>query len=754
MASPLEGRRLRIRGIVQGVGFRPFVFNLAQRHRLTGSVMNSPGGVEITVEGAATVIDAFVSELRERTPPAARVDDIAMERVAPLGVTDFQIRKSERHGQPSTQLSPDLPVCQDCLRELFDPANRRFRYPYINCANCGPRFSLTLELPYDRASTTMAGWTMCAACHGEFHDPANRRFHAQPIACPCCGPRYRLMRDSVEVSPEKDAIAEAARRLAAGEIVAIKGLGGYHLACDARNASAVSTLRKRKYRKDRAFALMLRDLSVAAALVELSRDGEVLLTSLGRPIVLATPRVDLPEVAPDHPCLGVMLPYAPLHHLLFASGAPDALVMTSGNRSNEPIAIDDQDACERLKGIADTFLIGERPIARRVDDSVANLTPFGPSIARRSRGYAPAAVARLNTDEAILAVGGDLKNTVALVVRGDVIVSQHIGDLEHQASRRSFEDTMCGLLSLYSVDVSQLTVVHDAHPQYASTSWALDVPARRHYAVQHHRAHIGSVLAEQQQLRTRVLALTFDGTGFGDDGTIWGGEVFVGSAVKGFDRIAHLLPAPLPGGDAAARCPAQAAAGFVSTLPDAPDLTTAPFLFGERYRQTRRLVAIRVRTFMTSSAGRLFDVVAALLGFTGETTFEAQAAIWLEQQAASATRSVDVPFEYANGIIDWRPAVRSVIALRLGGEAISTIAHGFHRGFAEISARVATNLCEQQETRIVVLSGGVFQNAILLRLLHERLTEHDVEVWTNSVVPSGDGGLSLGQAALASVRAD
>ena len=442
MASPLEGRRLRIRGIVQGVGFRPFVFNLAQQHGLTGSVMNSPCGVEITVEGAASVIDAFVSELRERTPPAARVDDIAMEGVTPLGVSDFQIQNSERHGEPSTQLSPDLPVCEDCLRELFHPANRRFRYPYINCANCGPRFSLTLALPYDRESTTMAGWTMCAACDGEFHDPSDRRFHAQPIACPGCGPRYRLIRDGIEVSPGQDPIAEAARRLAAGEIVAIKGLGGYHLACDARNAPAVGRLRHRKYRKDRAFALMLRDLSVADALVTLDLDAQGLLTSSGRPIVLAAPRVDLPEVAPDHPCLGVMLPYTPLHHLLFASGAPDALVMTSGNRSNEPIAIDDQDACERLKGIADTFLIGERPIARRVDDSVAYITPFGPSIARRSRGYAPAAVARLSTDEPILAVGGDLKNTVALVVRGDVIVSQHIGDLEHQASRRSFEDTI------------------------------------------------------------------------------------------------------------------------------------------------------------------------------------------------------------------------------------------------------------------------------------------------------------------------
>jgi hydrogenase maturation protein HypF len=752
MAAALEGRRLRIRGLVQGVGFRPFVFHLARRHGVTGSVMNSPDGVEITIEGTAGVIDAFVSDLRARPPSAARIDDIAMERVAPLGATAFQIHDSERHGPPSAQLSPDLSVCDDCLGELFDPANRRFRYPYINCAHCGPRFSLTLGLPYDRESTTMAGWRMCAACHDEFHDPADRRFHAQPIACPDCGPRYRLFRDSVEVSPGTDLIAAAARLLAAGEILAIKGLGGYHLACDARNATAVGRLRHRKYRKHRAFALMLRDLSVADALVTLEFDAQGLLTSRGRPIVLAAPRVDLPEVAPDHPYLGVMLPYTPLHHLLFASGAPDALVMTSGNRSNEPIAFDDRDACVRLEGIADVFLVGERPIARRVDDSVAYITPFGPAIARRSRGYAPAAVARLDTDQPILAVGGDLKNTVALVVRGDVIVSQHIGDLEHQASRTAFEDTIRDLLSLYRVDVSKLTVVHDAHPQYASTGCALEIQAARHHAVQHHRAHIASVLAERQRLSARVVALTFDGTGFGDDGTIWGGEVFAGSVAEGFNRIAHLLPAPLPGGDAAAKCPAQAAAGFVSMLVDAPDLTTAPFLLPGRYGQARRLVAREVRTFTTSSVGRLFDVVAALLGFTGDATFEAHAAIWLEHQAASATRSAVVPFEYTDGVIDWRPALRSVISLRLGGAAASAIAHGFHRGFAEISASVATDLCEREKTQTVVLTGGVFQNAVLLRLMNERLAERGVAVWTNLAVPAGDGGLSLGQAAVASVR--
>ena len=753
MAAVLEGRHLRVRGLVQGVGFRPFVFTLARRHGLTGWVMNSSDGVDITVEGVSVAIDAFVSDVRGSAPAAARIDGIAIERTVPAGASGFHIRESGRGGPPSTQVAPDLPVCDDCLRELFDPSNRRFRYPYINCAGCGPRFSLTTTLPYDRAGTTMAGWSMCEECRREYHDPANRRLHAQPIACPACGPQFVLTAGAAAALTAHDAVEEAARLLRTGGIVAIKGLGGYHLACDAHDRDAIERLRARKFRKDRAFAVMVKGIPEAAALVHCDRAAESLLASPGRPIVLAVPRRHLPGVAPGHPRLGIMLPYTPLHHLLFASGAPDAVVMTSGNRSNEPIAYDDLDACARLDGIADAFLVGERPIARRVDDSVAQATAFGPAMVRRSRGYAPARVARLDTDEPILAVGGDLKNAVALVVRGDVMVSQHIGDLEHHEARAAFEATIRDLLTLYEVDPSSLTVVHDAHPQYVSSCHALEIPAARRHAVQHHRAHVASVVAERGALNTRVLALAFDGTGFGDDGTIWGGELFAGSAVDGFDRVAHLRPAPLPGGDAAAAYPAQAAAGFLAGLDDMPDLMAPPFMLPARYGQARRLVSSGVRTFTTSSAGRLFDVAAALLGFTRETTFEAQAATWLEQQAESASRSAPVPFEFRDGIIDWRPALRAIVSLRLAGEAVSAIAHGFHRGFAEVSAGAASSLAVRHGAAAIVLTGGVFHNATLVGLMEERLRGRAMPVWTNGAVPPGDGGLSLGQAALASVRA-
>jgi hydrogenase maturation protein HypF len=752
MIAAVERRRVLVRGIVQGVGFRPFVFNLAQRHGLSGSVTNSSDGVEIIVQGRCGVIEAFVAELLERPPAAARIDDVQIERIDPGAAADFHIRDSERSGPPSTQVSPDLPVCDQCVRELFDPSNRRFRYPYINCASCGPRFSLVRALPYDRESTTMAAWRMCAECLREFHDPTDRRFHAQPIACPRCGPRYRLSRGDAEVFVAHDAIVEAVRLLRGGAVLAIKGIGGYHLACDARHPGAVGQLRERKYRKERPFALLVKDLSVARALTMLNIELEALLTSPGRPIVLAPARVCLEGVAPDHQTLGVMLPYTPLHYLMLAAGAPDALVMTSGNRSSEPIAFEDGEARTRLHGIADAFLIGERPIANRVDDSVAQATAFGPMILRRSRGYAPAAVARLNIARPILAVGGDLKNTVALATAGRVLVSQHIGDLDDQNTRVAFTRTIESLLDLYEIDPLELVVVHDAHPEYASTLHARDIPACRHEAVQHHCAHVASVLAERQALNTRVVGVAFDGSGFGDDGTIWGGEFLVGSVAEGFDRVAHLRPALLPGGDGAALFPVQAAAGFLGELEDVPDLTKPPFLFPKRYVQARELVRRRIRTFATTSVGRLFDTAAALLGFTGPISFEAQAAIWLEQRARTATRWVAVPFEFTGAHLDFRPALQAIIRRRVAGDDIASIALGFHRGLADAIAKAAAELCAGASIDTVALSGGVFQNQVLLRALKESAELGHLAVWTHQRVPAGDGGLSLGQAALAAAR--
>jgi len=751
--TTLSACRVRVHGVVQGVGFRPFVYRLAREHALAGSVVNSADGVDILIEGSPTDIETFVSELHSRPPTAALVVEVRTERVAASGVREFCIGESVGGGKVSTGISPDLPVCDECLLELFDPTDRRFHYPYINCTNCGPRFSLTTALPYDRQTTTMAPWRMCRECEREFSDPADRRFHAQPIACPACGPEYRLVGSGVQQRSGFDAIAEAARSLREGAIIAVKGIGGYHLACDARNVAVVESLRDRKYRKSRAFAVMVPDVSAASMLVDLSAVAEAELRSPGRPIVLAAARGELAGVAPAHPNLGVMLPYTPLHYLLFAAGAPDTLVMTSGNRSGEPIAFDDEEAQRRLAGIADAFLVGGRPIARRVDDSVVQTGALGATIARRSRGYAPAVVTRLPTGDPILAVGADLKNTVALCVDGSVMVSQHIGDLEHHGARVAFEQAIEDFLQLYDIDSTQLIVAHDRHPQYASTQFALSLPARLHLAVQHHRAHLASVLAERESLTTRVLGVAFDGTGFGDDGAIWGGEFFVGSVRDGFVRVANLRPAPLPGGDAAAVWPVQAAAGFVAQLKDVPELEQT-FRLPRRYAQAQKLVNNSLRTFTTTSAGRLFDAVAALLGFTEQVTFEAQSALWLEYQATTAEEAVVVPFEYADGQLDWRPALRAVIGARLEGQNVSAIARGFHIGLAKGVSQGVTTLCAEHGVRTVVLTGGVFQNQLLLSNVNEWLTRRGLTVWGNRAVPAGDGGISLGQAAIASLRAE
>jgi hydrogenase maturation protein HypF len=748
--TTVGGWRVRVRGVVQGVGFRPFVYRLAERHALAGCVTNSSTGVEIRIEGRHEAVEAFLSELRAHHPAAACIADLTVEHLEATGLVGFHIGESEREGRPSMQISVDLPVCDECLREMFDPRNRRFEYPYINCTECGPRFSLATALPYDRCTTTMASWAMCPDCHREFNDPSDRRFHAQPIACPACGPGYSLVGAAGAPSYGSEAIARAADLLCDGAIVAIKGIGGYHLACDARSPESIAVLRQRKYRKDRAFALMVPDVSAARLLIELSAGAEARLTSRARPIVLAHPRLEVPGVAPDHSTLGVMLPYTPLHHLLFAAGVPDVLVMTSGNRSSEPIAFDDEDARRRLAGIADALLVGERPIARRVDDSVVRDTPLGPTTVRRSRGYAPAIVARLHTEDPILSVGGDLKNTVALAIAGEVMVSQHIGDLEHYDARAAFDQTIRDLLKLYEVDPSRLIVAHDQHPQYASTAWALALPALRHVPVQHHRAHVASVLAERDALTTRVLGVAFDGTGFGDDGTVWGGEFFVGSVQEGFERVAHLRPVALPGADAAAVWPVQAAAGFAAAVEGLPELDDA-LEFPERYALARRLIAHGLRTFTTTSVGRLFDAISALLGWTKEVTFEAQAAIWLESQASMAAIPVSVPFEYSGGTLDWRPAFRSVIEARLAGASVPTIALGFHRGLADGVATAVATLCAEHELRTVALSGGVFQNQLLLASLHELLAARGLTVWINIKVPASDGGLSLGQAAIASM---
>ena len=494
---------------------------------------------------------------------------------------------------------------------------------------------------------------------------------------------------------------------------------------------------------------MVRNIEFARRLVDLTPDAEALMNSVARPIVVAQARLELPGVAPENDELGVMLPYTPIHHLLFAAGAPEILVMTSANRSSEPIAYSDEDALRQLSILADGFLIGQRPIARRVDDSVARAGACGPVILRRARGYAPGVVGRIPARRPILALGADLKNSVSLVIDGQAFVSQHIGDLDHFESFRAFRETIQDLLSMYQVDPQDLLIAHDAHPQYHSTLHSIELPASRKVAVQHHRAHIASVLAERGAWDKRVIGVSFDGTGFGDDGTIWGGELFAGSVNEGFERVAHLRAATLPGGDAAASYPVQAAAGFLSQMRDTPDLTAPPFSFSTRYLEALQLIRANIRCFGTTSMGRLFDTAAALLGFTREVTFEGQAAMWLERLASSVPAADAYPFQFADHELDFQPLLACIIRDRLRGRDASEIARAFQRGIAEGLRDALVVLRLARKTDTVVLSGGVFQNELLLNDLKCLLEPEGLEIWTNHAVPPNDGGISLGQAAIA-----
>jgi len=771
-----ERRRLRVTGTVQGVGFRPFIYRLAREHALAGWVRNDVHGVTIEAAGEATVLDAFTAAIRAEAPPAARVEAVAeLERGAPVeGVAHgFVIVPSEDARDVTTAISPDLPACDDCLREMRDPADRRHGYPFINCTNCGPRYSIIVALPYDRPLTTMRAFAMCEDCAREYHDPLDRRFHAQPTACPRCGPRLRYLSSRPAGAPEAAArlasdegawddaaLAAAVAALRAGRIVAVKGLGGYHLACDARDAEAVRALRERKYRKEKPFAIMARDADALAGVVELDDAARALLASAARPIVLApkgplalgdaSPLPD--ELAPDNAYLGVMLPYTPLQHLLFDGGAPELLVMTSANRSSEPIAYRDDEALERLAGMADAFLVGERPIARRVDDSVAQVVAGAPAIGRRARGYAPAPLLRGPRFEGpLLALGAELKSSIALAVGGAAYVSQHLGDLGDLESFTAFQETVYDLCAMYRVDPGRVRLVHDLHPAYPSSRFAEQLGGER-IAVQHHAAHVASVLAEQGAWDAPVLGFAFDGAGLGDDGTVWGGEVFHGSLERGLRRVAHLRPAALPGGDAAARTPVQAAVGWLAALgDDALDrLLAPPFAFpAARVAVARRLVTAGVRAPATTSVGRLFDTVAALLGFHHTMTFEGQAAIGLETLAWRAAEAEPYPWPFDGESWDHAPLLAGVMADVEAGAPRPRIARRFHEALAQGVLEAALALRERHPFERVVLSGGVFQNRLLLERVAARLDAQDIGHWRNAAVPTNDGGISLGQLALA-----
>ena len=751
----MQRRAIDLRGIVQGVGFRPFVYALASRLHLSGFVLNHAGGVAIEIEGEAETLDRFQRELTGSAPSLAHIEAVDTRPMALRGDRCFRIEDSSVEGIASLAMSPDVATCDDCLRELFDPRDRRFRYPFINCTACGPRLTIVTGSPYDRERTTMASFVMCAACRTEYRSPANRRFHAEPIACAVCGPRLAL-RGADGSHLERDPIDAAVEAILAGHLVALKGLGGFHLACDAANPAAVALLRRRKHRDDKPFAVMVPSLAGAASLCEIGSNGEALLRSPARPIVLLPKRARIrvaDAVAPEGTHLGVMLPYAPLHHLLMAQLGDRVVVMTSGNRSDEPIAIDNAEAIEQLRGIADLFVVHDRPIHVRCDDSVVRQAGVLPIPIRRSRGYAPAPIALpWSCAEPILAVGGQLKSTFALGRGRQAVVSHHLGDLDDLRAYEAFERDVALYESTFAVHPR--IEAHDMHPDYASTRFALGRSGATHIAVQHHHAHLAACMAEHQ-LTGPVIGVIWDGAGWGRDGCVWGGEFFVGDYAAA-ERVAHLRYVAQPGGDAAAREPWRMALAHLldAGVDDVERLTTS--VDAARRETVRQMIDRRFNTPLTSSVGRLFDAVAALCGANDVSTYEGQAAMWLEALAEQAEPDFAYPFEVDRQVrpltVDTRPLIRAVVADRLGGVHPAAIARRFHSTLTEIVGAVCLGIRESTGVSDLVLSGGVFGNAMLTAAVTKGMTGVGFNVYRHGTVPPGDGGLSLGQLAVAAAR--
>ncbi len=775
MVSQRIRTRVRVSGIVQGVGFRPFVYSLATGLGLGGLVGNDVDGVFAEVEGAPEAVEKFMVALGRDAPPLASVERIATSPLRPQGSTVFAIAPSQPGGERRTLVSADTATCDDCLAELADPADRRFGYPFINCTNCGPRFTIVTGVPYDRALTTMAGFAMCGPCAAEYHDPANRRFHAQPTCCPDCGPRLRLTDPtgaSLFVDPVADPVDGAADVLARGGVLAVKGLGGYHLAAGAASEAATAALRARKHREDKPFAIMAADLDQARALCEVDGVAADLLTSRRRPIVLLPRRAGpaagpgtgvARPVAPGNRCLGVMLPYTALHHLLLARTGP--IVLTSGNVSDEPIAYADDDALAKLRGIADAFLTHDRPIHVRTDDSVVRTFRGRAALVRRARGHAPEPL-RLRTAFArpVLACGAELKSTFCLAKGDRAFVSQHIGDLENAETLRSFTEGIAHFGALF--EITPAVIAHDLHPEYLSTKYAQDLAdadpgGLELVGVQHHHAHIASCLADNGADGTggdspaRVIGVAFDGTGYGTDGTVWGGEFLV-AGLDGFERAGHLAPVPMPGGAAAIRQPWRMAAAYTDAA--CPDGHSGPLDVRrrneDRWASVLAMARRGVNSPATSSAGRLFDAVAALVGVRDQVNYEGQAAVELEQLADPAERGrypaavEDGDVLVASGADLFRCAADDLAA----GVGREVIAARFHNGLAGLIVDCCVLLRERTGLTTAALSGGVFQNLLLLEAVTGRLEARGFAVLTHSRVPCNDGGISLGQAVVAAAR--
>ncbi len=749
-------QRIEVSGIVQGVGFRPFVYRLAHGCNLAGSVVNTAVGVIIEVQGAQEQVMQFQERLPREAPALSRITRI---QTLPLGLqveTEFRILHSEKSEFAHTLISPEIATCEDCLREMLDPVDRRHKYPFINCTNCGPRYTIVRDIPYDRARTSMNVFPMCPDCQREYDDPLDRRFHAQPNACWTCGPQLQLWDREGKVIDCADPIQTAAQQLQAGATVAVKGLGGFHLAVDATNEQAVQQLRERKGRVGKPFAIMARDMVAVRRIAQVGEEEAEALASPQRPILLLEGRPGsniAPEVAPGNRHLGVFLPYTPAHHLLFAAGAFDYLVMTSGNLSEEPIAIKNEEAVERLEPLADCLLVHNREILCRCDDSVTRFHNGTMRQVRRSRGFVPVPVFLEEPVSSVLAVGGELKNTICITREDQAFLSQHIGDLENLEAYKFFQEATSHLQQI--LEITPQAIAYDLHPDYLSTKWALarnDLPL---IGVQHHHAHIVSCMAENH-IHGPVIGIALDGTGYGTDGKIWGGEMLVCDAVQ-FHRAAHLSYVPLPGGAAAIREPWRMALGYLwrEFGKEALDLKV-PFLSGIDRRSAQtvlRMLECGMNAPLTSSCGRLFDAVAAIANLRSVVTYEAQAAIELEacMDRDSSIQPYAIEFQDKGNHfeIGCSDLIRQLVRDAADSVPAAVISRKFHDGLAAVFAQVANAVRERFHLDRVCLSGGTFQNAWLAARLENLLREQGFQVFTHAEVPCGDGGLSLGQAIIA-----
>ncbi len=751
--------RIHITGVVQGVGFRPFVYGVAKRLALTGWVRNTSAGVDIEAEGPENALASFLEAFKDEAPPLALIDSLEVERDHPRGYRTFEIADSQALLDAFQPISPDVGVCTDCLRELFDPNDRRFRYPFINCTNCGPRFTIIKDIPYDRPNITMDEFEMCPACATEYHDPLDRRFHAQPVACGDCGPQIWFEAEGRRIGEREEALQPARALLVDGGILAVKGLGGFHLACDATNPEAVAELRRRKLRVEKPFGLMMPDLKAVEAYCLLDAAERKLIESAERPIVILNERPNsgiAAGVAPGQKTLGVMLPYTPLHYLLIERGGgfPDALVMTSGNLGEEPIITQNDDARQQLARLADAFLLHDREIHVRCDDSVMRIFGDGSCPVRRSRGYAPNPVRLQWKMQPLLAAGAELKNVFCLVNGRYAFLSHHIGDLENYETLLAFENGVSHFERLFRVHPEALA--YDLHPDYMATRYVFERAERDNLpkvGVQHHHAHIAACMAENNLPQQKVvIGVAFDGTGYGEDGAIWGGE-FLTADYASYQRFFHLTYVPLAGGDVAVRQPWRLALAWLAQagLEWSQDLTPVQHASIQERQVLKQQLSLGLNAPPTSSMGRLFDAVSALTGVRQEINYEAQAAIELEALVDSREDKA-YPFAISDCLIDPIPMFQSLVADIREGVSVNRIAARFHNGIAQMVLQVCRRIRSVTGLKEVVLSGGVWQNMTLLSMVVPLLKSDGFRIYFHRQVPANDGGIALGQAVVATAR--